>query len=163
MVVSLPPCWVAALANTLPTLPTSAPFIQRLPVRSRKFRICAHILPKRVGVPKRRGQLLIAPFARSPARRASTAASQSARRLNSNGNRIACWKCLLERLVEEFIEVRHYGRSKLVGKLSGQHWCDFLGMDLWFVHRGSQAAFEFAEFPAHLSRRASSLSYGQSW
>src|SRR5215831_2610189 len=33
-------------------LPTSAPFIQRPPVWSRKLRIWAHILPKRVGVPK---------------------------------------------------------------------------------------------------------------
>jgi hypothetical protein len=30
----------------------------------------------------------------------------------------------LQRLVEEFIEVRHYGWSRLVGKLRGQHWCD---------------------------------------
>src|SRR6476659_4441112 len=52
MVVSWPPCWVPVLANTLPTLPTSAPFIQRPPVWSRKLRICAHMLPKRVGVPR---------------------------------------------------------------------------------------------------------------
>ena len=29
IVVSWPPCWVALEANTLPTLPTSAPFIHR--------------------------------------------------------------------------------------------------------------------------------------
>ena len=52
MVVSWPPCWVAVLAKTLPTLPISAPFIQRPPVWSRKLRIWAAMLPKRVGVPK---------------------------------------------------------------------------------------------------------------
>ena len=39
-------------ANTLPTLPTSAPFSHSPPVWSRKLRICAAMLPKRVGVPK---------------------------------------------------------------------------------------------------------------
>ncbi len=52
MVVSWPPCWVAVLAKTLPTLPTRAPFIQWPPVWSKKFFICAAMLPKRVGVPK---------------------------------------------------------------------------------------------------------------
>ena len=51
IVVSLPPCWVALEANTLPTLPTSAPFIHSPPVWSQKLRICAVMLPKRVGVP----------------------------------------------------------------------------------------------------------------
>lgn len=47
--------------------------------------------------------------------------------LNSNGNRIACRKCQLERLVEEFIEMCHYGWSRLVEKLCGQHeWDSFL-------------------------------------
>ena len=53
IVVSWPPCWVAVLAKTLPTLPISAPESQSFVVRSRKFRIWAHMLPKRVGVPKR--------------------------------------------------------------------------------------------------------------
>ena len=51
IVVSLPPCCVAVEANTLPTLPTSAPFIHSPPVWSQKLRICAAMLPKRVGVP----------------------------------------------------------------------------------------------------------------
>ena len=47
--------------------------------------------------------------------------------LNSNGNRIACRKCLLERLVEEFIEMFHYGWRRLVEKLCDQHeWDSFL-------------------------------------
>ncbi len=53
IVVSWPPCWVPVEAKTLPTLPTSAPFIHSPPVWSRKLRICAHMFPKRVGVPKR--------------------------------------------------------------------------------------------------------------
>ena len=52
MVLSLPPP-VPVLANTLPALPTNAPFAQRPPVWSRKLRIWAAMLPKRVGVPKR--------------------------------------------------------------------------------------------------------------
>ena len=52
IVVSWPPCCVAALAKTLPTLPISAPRIHSGPVWSRKLRICAAMLPKRVGVPK---------------------------------------------------------------------------------------------------------------
>jgi hypothetical protein len=51
-VVSCPPCCVAVLANTLPTLPMSLPPAHRPPVWSRKLRICAAMLPKRVGVPK---------------------------------------------------------------------------------------------------------------
>jgi hypothetical protein len=39
IVVSYPPCWLAVLAKTLPTLPTSAPVSQSLVVRSREFRI----------------------------------------------------------------------------------------------------------------------------
>ena len=52
MVVSWPPCWLAVLEKTLPTLPTRAPAQQSPPVWSRKLRICAAMLPKRVGVPK---------------------------------------------------------------------------------------------------------------
>jgi hypothetical protein len=49
IVVSCPPCWLAVLVNTLPTLPASAPLIHNPLVWSRKLRICAHMLPKRVG------------------------------------------------------------------------------------------------------------------
>ena len=52
IVVSWPPCWLAVLAKTLPTLPIRAPESQSLVVRSRKLRIWAHMLPNRVGVPK---------------------------------------------------------------------------------------------------------------
>ena len=52
MVVSWPPCWLAVLAKTLPTLPIRPPLAQILPVRSRKLRIWAAMLPNRVGVPK---------------------------------------------------------------------------------------------------------------
>ena len=52
IVVSCPPCWVPVQAKTLPTLPISAPLTQSPPVWSRKLRIWAHMLPKRVGVPK---------------------------------------------------------------------------------------------------------------
>src|SRR5215469_13759678 len=52
MVVSWPPCWLAVLVKTLPTFPTRAPRAHRPPVWSRKLRICAAMLPKRVGVPK---------------------------------------------------------------------------------------------------------------
>ena len=52
MVLSWPPCCVAVEVNTEPTLPTSLPPAHRPPVWSRKFFICAAMLPKRVGVPK---------------------------------------------------------------------------------------------------------------
>src|SRR6516165_4735857 len=52
MVVSWPPCWVAVEVNTLPTLPSRPPLNQSWPVWSKKLRIWAHMLPKRVGVPK---------------------------------------------------------------------------------------------------------------
>ena len=52
IVVSWPPCCVPVDANTLPILPTSAPFIHRPPVWSRNVRIWPAMLPKRVGVPK---------------------------------------------------------------------------------------------------------------
>jgi hypothetical protein len=52
MVDSWPPCWVAELQNTLPTLPTSLPCAHSPPVASRNWRICPTMLPKRVGVPK---------------------------------------------------------------------------------------------------------------
>ena len=51
IVVSWPPCWVAVEVKALPTLPTSAPFTQSGPVWSQKLRICAAMLPKRVGAP----------------------------------------------------------------------------------------------------------------
>ena len=51
MVVSWPPCWVALEANTLPTLPTRAPFIHRPPVWSQKLRIWRGHVAERVGVP----------------------------------------------------------------------------------------------------------------
>ncbi|MNP46088.1 hypothetical protein D3C76_1400600 [compost metagenome] len=50
--VSEPPP-VPVDVKTLATLPISAPFTQSPPVWSRKLRICAHMLPKRVGVPNR--------------------------------------------------------------------------------------------------------------
>ncbi len=50
--VSCPPCWLAVLVNTLPTLPTSALLIHNPPVWSRKLRIRTQMLPKRVGGPK---------------------------------------------------------------------------------------------------------------
>ena len=52
IVLSWPPCWVAVLANTEPTLPTNLPAIHSPPVWSRKFFMCAAMLPKRVGTPK---------------------------------------------------------------------------------------------------------------
>ena len=52
MVLSWPPCWVAVEVKTLPTLPIKAPLTHRPPVWSRKLRICAAIMPKRVGAPK---------------------------------------------------------------------------------------------------------------
>jgi hypothetical protein len=52
IVDSCPPCCVALEVKTLPTLPTKAPLAQSAPVWSRKFLICPHRLPKRVGVPK---------------------------------------------------------------------------------------------------------------
>ncbi|MCY1445500.1 hypothetical protein D9M71_620170 [compost metagenome] len=52
MVVSPPPP-VPVEVNTLPSLPISAPLTHRPPVWSRKVRICAAMLPKRVGVPNR--------------------------------------------------------------------------------------------------------------
>ena len=52
IVDSWPPCWVALLVNTLPTLPTRASAAQSWPVRSRNARIVAAMLPNRVGVPK---------------------------------------------------------------------------------------------------------------
>src|SRR3954453_5713224 len=49
IVDSWPRCWVADPVNTEPTLPTSFPWAQSAPVWSRKFFICAAMLPKRVG------------------------------------------------------------------------------------------------------------------
>ena len=51
IVLSLPPP-VPVLVKSLPTLPTRAALLHRLPVWSRKLRICAVMLPKRVGLPK---------------------------------------------------------------------------------------------------------------
>jgi hypothetical protein len=51
-VVSCPPCWLAVEQNTEPSLPTSLCWNHSAPVWSRKLRIWADMLPKRVGVPK---------------------------------------------------------------------------------------------------------------
>ena len=53
IVISCPPCWLWVQVKTLPTLPSSAFFAHSGPVWSRKLRICAHMLPNRVGAPKR--------------------------------------------------------------------------------------------------------------
>ena len=52
MVDSWPPCCVAEHVNTLPILSTRARSFKSRPVASRNWRICPHIFPNRVGVPK---------------------------------------------------------------------------------------------------------------
>ncbi len=51
-VVSCPPCMVPVDTKSPAGLPTSAPFIHKAPVESRRAFIWAGIMPKRVGKPK---------------------------------------------------------------------------------------------------------------